>query len=60
MQGQMFTLHFTKASDRDSVAQNFLTTLPGAIPSSVAYWLGQRAACSTANIQGTHLERGSQ
>lgn len=61
MQGQMFSLHFTRALERDSVSEIFLTTLPGTIPSLVTYSLGQRQQqYSTANIQGTHLERGSQ
>jgi len=57
----MCTLCFTGALERDSVSDTFLATFPGAAPSLVTYSLGQiQKQDSTANIQGTHLERGSQ
>lgn len=61
MQGQMCPHHFTRALEGDSRSETLSTTLSDAIPPLVLYSLGQRQQqYSTDNIQGTHLERGSQ
>lgn len=44
-----------------TVNETPLTSLPGAVPSSLTYLLGQsQQQCSTANIQGSYFGRGNQ